>query len=364
MNSEERDDYPYGAETDDANVLARLKRIDDQLVEELPEDDRIESGVPRDQRQPDVDFIQMTGLTRPLADSPIPGYSDTPEAEDLKPLSFYEKGIADVDSDMVPGLFEDESRADEEIPTESWKSSPISHLQDIIEELTRRSDEPREQPDQVETPGVVEEDALAFEHEPEVTSELELLQEILEPVPHSPEPPSEDAVLVGDEADDLSPATIPDEETTDVFTEVEDRGPTMTPEPVLEEMESGPIPSVCPESLEEDVTEPSPEAAATHEAPATVAEATGSAPPPHMIEAASLLQELQDQPREGNDIGGAEDTEADDLASAVQAEDRPQAPDEVAAAVSEHVFPAHTPRMVPYSGGDADERAHGHSGQR
>jgi TolA-binding protein len=128
-------------------------------------------------------------------------------------------------------------------------------------------------------------------------------------------------------------------------------------------MESGPIPSVCPESLEEDVTEPSPEAAATHEAPATVAEATGSAPPPHMIEAASLLQELQDQPREGDDIGGAEDTEADDLASAVQAEDRPQAPDEVAAAVSEHVFPAHTPSMVPYSGGDADDLPSREEGQ-
>lgn len=91
----------------DAYVRQQLASIDGSLFNGMPVDDRYESGVPETQRGNSLDFIQMTGLTRPplrqalhniegaLAQAPI--YDDlNPQG----PLSFYEKGVSDVDDTL------------------------------------------------------------------------------------------------------------------------------------------------------------------------------------------------------------------------------------------------------------------------
>ena len=91
----------------DAYVRQQLASIDGSLFNGMPVDDRFESGVPETQRGNSLDFIQMTGLTRPplrQALHSIDGsLSQTPIYDDLNPqgpLSFYEKGVADVDDTL------------------------------------------------------------------------------------------------------------------------------------------------------------------------------------------------------------------------------------------------------------------------
>ncbi|MBL7649158.1 MAG: tetratricopeptide repeat protein [Candidatus Hydrogenedentes bacterium] len=91
----------------DAYVRQQLASIDGSLFNGMPVDDRYESGVPETQRGNSLDFIQMTGLTRPPLRQALHGIdgslAHTPIYEDLNPqgpLSFYEKGVADVDDTL------------------------------------------------------------------------------------------------------------------------------------------------------------------------------------------------------------------------------------------------------------------------
>jgi tetratricopeptide (TPR) repeat protein len=91
----------------DAYVRQQLASIDGSLFSGMPVDDRYESGVPETQRGNSLDFIQMTGLTRPplrqALHSMEGSLAHTPIYEDLNPqgpLSFYEKGVADVDDTL------------------------------------------------------------------------------------------------------------------------------------------------------------------------------------------------------------------------------------------------------------------------
>ncbi len=92
----------------DDDVLQRLAEIDASLASGLDTDDRIQSGVPASQRATDIDFIQMSGLTRAFSEDAAPLADDG--AEDLsEPIDFFEKGVADVDASMAPPSLDDEA---------------------------------------------------------------------------------------------------------------------------------------------------------------------------------------------------------------------------------------------------------------
>ena len=104
----ERDQWDAGA-AGDPHVRDRLAALDGDLMHRMPTDARLESGIPEGQRAGALDFIQMTGLTRPPARTPSPGRLAPidalahPDLDPSAPLSFYEKGIADVDDSMDGG---------------------------------------------------------------------------------------------------------------------------------------------------------------------------------------------------------------------------------------------------------------------
>ncbi len=112
-------------------------RIEKQLGEGLGDDPRLSSGVPQEQLGSDIEFIQMSGLVRP---SIPPAEALPPAPDDLdssRPVSFFEKGVADVDADMVPGSVEDRSVAHQEIRPVTQGQTAMSHLRDIIADLTK-----------------------------------------------------------------------------------------------------------------------------------------------------------------------------------------------------------------------------------
>jgi tetratricopeptide (TPR) repeat protein len=86
-------------------VRDQLAGLDGDLFGKMPVDARYESGVPDGQRAGALDFIQMTGLTRAPQREPAPGgsrsaYGISSDLNPIAPLSFYEKGVADVDESM------------------------------------------------------------------------------------------------------------------------------------------------------------------------------------------------------------------------------------------------------------------------
>lgn len=92
----------------DAHVRQQLASIDGNLFNGMPADDRYESGVPEGQRGNSLAFIQMTGLTRPPLRPATHGtdgsLAQVPIYDDLNatgPVSFYEKGVADVDDTLA-----------------------------------------------------------------------------------------------------------------------------------------------------------------------------------------------------------------------------------------------------------------------
>ena len=104
------------------NVGDPLEDADSRLFEEMASDARLQSGVPENQRSSDLDFIQMTGLTRPEPEkTPIEAPAAVqPEDMDFeRPVSFSEKGVADVDPAMAPRTLEDGEAPDEDIIPEA-----------------------------------------------------------------------------------------------------------------------------------------------------------------------------------------------------------------------------------------------------
>lgn len=78
-------------------VSSDVSRIEDDLRNELEQDNRLQSGVPPERRRSDLDFIKMTGLTRPNDETPVEESSGPVD----RPLSFYEEGVADVDAALA-----------------------------------------------------------------------------------------------------------------------------------------------------------------------------------------------------------------------------------------------------------------------
>ena len=132
MTPEQEQDSPLPED----NVLRELDQIDGSLADELSDDTRISSGIPEDQRGSDLDFIQMSGLTSPWAEQPIQD-----ELDPSQPVSFYEKGVADVDSSMAPGIVEDDSEAGQDVELPADEEEPVMRLRDMLASQ-REGDEP------------------------------------------------------------------------------------------------------------------------------------------------------------------------------------------------------------------------------
>jgi len=86
-----------------------VEDIDGSLVEGLEPDDRLQSGVPEAQRATDLDFIEMTGLTKPLAQAKatgVPSYR-AESVDAVEPADFFEEGASDIDATIGPWSPED-----------------------------------------------------------------------------------------------------------------------------------------------------------------------------------------------------------------------------------------------------------------
>jgi len=123
------------------DIQERLEALDGEWAEGIPDDDRLRSGVPGGQRSSDLDFIQMTGLTRPqpAADSQVSARKpEQGNADDGSPVSFYERGVADVDASMTPNSIESGDAEDPAIPSGPHHEAPsIAELKGIIADLSR-----------------------------------------------------------------------------------------------------------------------------------------------------------------------------------------------------------------------------------
>jgi tetratricopeptide (TPR) repeat protein len=98
-------------EVDSEPFADRVEEVDDEFVNHLEIDGRLQSGAADDASAGDLAFIQMTGLAPPadedntviaLGPPPPPSPSATPEIPPPDPVSFYEKGVEDVDEGMSP----------------------------------------------------------------------------------------------------------------------------------------------------------------------------------------------------------------------------------------------------------------------
>lgn len=152
----------------DAEMQHRMDAIEGTLLEDLPDDERLQSGVPTDQRSSEEDFIQMTGLTRPQATAVAPETPQGPAADDMnleRPVSFFEKGVADVDAAMAPRALEDSVAADHDVLTETAagapEAEPAADIESLVAELSQAPP-----PEPSEPAAVAEEPAPAPVPEP------------------------------------------------------------------------------------------------------------------------------------------------------------------------------------------------------
>lgn len=123
----------------------RFQDIEGTLREHISKDARLESGVPSEYRANELDFIQMTGITRRSSVSMASerNVSSQLRADDLdpsRPISFYEKGVTDVDSNSGPQALE--SPGEEPLPetfSRSTTSRPLDDLRSLVDDLARET---------------------------------------------------------------------------------------------------------------------------------------------------------------------------------------------------------------------------------
>ncbi|MFO7973802.1 MAG: hypothetical protein R6V12_04125 [Candidatus Hydrogenedentota bacterium] len=129
----------------DEHVIEEMERIDDAFLDGL-NDTRLESGVPDEEKTSDEEFLDMSGLTYSRHEKThknheqvAPDNSETKEEAELTepPLSFYEKGIADVDTDMTPGTLEKRIPDAAEIIQGLQGPSSITELRGIVADLSQ-----------------------------------------------------------------------------------------------------------------------------------------------------------------------------------------------------------------------------------
>ena len=261
---------------DTTEVRRRLEEIDGTLEQGIQEDARCQSGVPEEQRGSDIDFIQMTGLTRPMVS---PHATETQqEYTDLNPtapVSFYEAGVRDVDHTLdknadahmeapVTSAYEEANNmAEEALPA----FGAVEALRELVADLSQeespetsthaQAEESLTEPEEPTRMGAgLDESVLG---EPEESALIET------PEPWVEEPGAEDLdhVLTSLEAEEELAETEETEEATEVFEaiapeEENDEAPSELSELLTAETieESAPsIPSVEEEGEQEETEE-------------------------------------------------------------------------------------------------------------
>lgn len=275
----------------DSEPTQSLDDLEGSLHAEMAKDDRLNSGVSTPQVDSDLDFIEMTGLTTPAREPAVA----EPAASDMDPsapVSFYEKGVGDVDSEMDPVSVENAPLNDPEIlaseaqALEPHESTSVASLKEIIADLsdehgaletvedTTQTDEIIEDPPQAEVAALATVvDELSSVEPESVAAE--------EPGKEEAEPPSQ----ADSGAEDLVAEATP---MSDESTEPAAPEPVAVEEP--EPVPQQPEPPIAPEPV---VTE---SAVVEKVAPQPVT--PSSKPSTDLSEAETLLQELEAKERE------------------------------------------------------------------
>lgn len=204
MTSDKNDspDTP-DSERDGADVQRRVDEVEGSLWDGIGNDSRIESGVPDEHRSSDVDFIRMSGLTRPKGPEE-PSALRVPPPEDLdpsRPVSFFEKGVADVDASMEPSSLEMGAEPDQEYGVEV-PSASIAGLKDIIADLTTDHAEAPPAATRTSTPSTSEAWSFPGADEPSDLLEAEQLLQALQ------EQPRDDYLITGPATPTPEPAPV------------------------------------------------------------------------------------------------------------------------------------------------------------
>ncbi|MCP4644384.1 MAG: tetratricopeptide repeat protein [bacterium] len=213
-------------------IFDELDKLADHFAGGLDDDERLDDGVPEKLRSADLGFIQMSGVARPDAPDADDG-SGKPDTDTSRPLSFFEEGVADVDSRMAPDALESGSRANDEIvPEEGLSDAPIKELRDIIAELRdAASSEP--EPEAPPEPWVSDEPLVGADEDADVTSvpepegtspgdlrEAERLMQELQGQIAAPDPSEETQAEAeesepAEESEDVAPQVEPEEATAE-----------------------------------------------------------------------------------------------------------------------------------------------------
>lgn len=295
QENQQRQESDEGIDT----VQERIDELDSSLLDEIHEDARLQSGVPDSENTSDLDFIQMTGLTRPsspLTEGSAAPAIDPAEMDPTQPINFYEKGVGDVDASTEPVTLHGGGIRDDDLVMFPEDSKSVAGLKQIIADLTgddvADSEPPPMEPVQAET-----EEAGASEEieEPSTAPETE-------EAPSAHESTEEVVVAkeeeIGINIDSIVPITLLDNDEDDEQNE--------TPELAVDKAEVEEIreeapPTVSEEEEEDDgehapaatanlpVADPEEEAAVKPTPPAT-------ASAPDLAEAEAFIRELQEQP--------------------------------------------------------------------
>jgi len=132
------------AEHIDTDNQTSSEELEDSLFDNLAQDARFQNGVSATSQGDDLDFINMTGLTPVGSDNRIDEFNSTTDDNSMNPdapISFFEKGVGDVDSGMDPNLtghalMEDEELVPSDSPLSGEESKTVVGLKEIIADLS------------------------------------------------------------------------------------------------------------------------------------------------------------------------------------------------------------------------------------
>lgn len=270
------------------DVSQRLDELEGALMEEVSDDARLSSSVPAGPDAGDLDFIQMTGLTAPVAQRPDSEAGPTPgtlEMDPTLPVSFYEEGVDDVDGSKDPLSPRDAPGEDQDLlglTAQSPEHTPgVSRAADQLKSIIADLEDPPKAETAAKTEDTDEIPSLDLEESsPEIAPTQEIAPDTEALGLQEPEEPSLDEyIAAGDDLVAVSEVDVPEE------------GP---PAPVASgpdspEMQAEP-PSVLPEPA------PPPEPPAPSPPPLQSPPVTPA--PADLTEAESLLHQLEVQERE------------------------------------------------------------------
>lgn len=282
MTENEHSENATAAPLNEEDLRRRLAEIDGTLLAGIETDARLQNSIPETQHNADLDFIQMSGLTRPTE---AQSYEEPPaaileaartksELDPNRPLSFYEPGVVDVDEAFAGAEDERTHRSEPQTPE---RPRSADALRQIIADLEKPSANhaplPAPEPE-TEAEEIIPADADLSAGEP-VPAEIEpneIPQAEAAPEPSLEEPdaqaPIEQAVLPA--ISDAEPSAPAAEDDFDLLIQS----------------------SSIAEQLDSSIHYPEPEKTAP----------PSSAPDPglsqRLAEAEQLLQELEQQPRD------------------------------------------------------------------